>query len=121
MSKAGRNYLMYLEDILTAIRKIEKYTRNLNFEVFSSDEMIIDAVIRNFEVIGEASAKIPDNIKERYPDVEWKEAIGFGNILIHDYFGVDVEAVWDTIRKNLPGFRKNIMNVVKDERLKIKD
>jgi uncharacterized protein with HEPN domain len=116
MFKAGRNYLMYLEDILEAIKKIEKYTRNLNFEEFSSNEMIIDAVIRNFEVIGEASAKIPDHIKERYPHVEWKEAIGFRNILIHDYFGVDVEAVWDTIQKNLPGFRKNIMNVVKGEK-----
>lgn len=115
MSKVGRNYLMYIEDILMAIKKIEKYTRNLNFEVLSSDEMIIDAVIRNFEVIGEASAKIPNNIKERYPDVEWKEAIGFRNILIHDYFGVDVEAVWDTIQKNLPGFKKKIMNVVKSE------
>ena len=115
MSKVRRNYLMYLEDILMAIRKIERYTRNLNFKVFSSDEMIIDAVIRNFEVIGEASAKIPKNIKERYPDVEWKEVIGFRNILIHDYFGVDVEAVWDTIQKNLPGFRKNIMNVVESE------
>ena len=70
--------------------------------------MVIDAVLRNLEVIGEAAKNIPKNIREKYPEVEWTEAIGFRNVLIHDYFGVDIEAVWDTIKKNIPEFKNHI-------------
>ena len=115
MSKAGRDYLLFIEDILDAIRKIEKYVGNLSYEEFSNNSMAIDAVIRNFEVIGEASKNIPKKIKEKYPDIEWKEATGFRNVLIHNYFGIDVEAVWDTLLNNIPLLKKHVEEVFKAE------
>ena len=115
MSPEERDHLLFLEDILEAIAKIERYTQGLSFETFRENDMAVDAVIRNFEVIGEAVRHIPDNIKERYPDVEWKEAAGFRNILIHDYFGIDVEAVWDTMKNNIPTFKKHVIQTLTSE------
>ena len=115
MSKNSRDYLLYLEDIINAIGKIENYTQNMDFHKFSKNEIVIDAVIRNFEVIGEATRNIPEDVKERYPKVEWKEVTGFRNVLIHDYFGIDVEAVWDTLQNNLQSFKEHILKVFKDQ------
>ena len=95
--------------------KIELYTKELSFTEFCNNDMVIDAVIRNFEVIGEATKNVPKRIKESYSDVEWKEAIGFRNVLVHGYFGIDLEAVWDTIKKNIPSFRRHIVEVLKSE------
>lgn len=112
MSKRGREYILFLEDILNAIEKIQDYTENLSLEEFHNNLMAIDAVIRNFEVIGEAVNNIPPEVRENYKQVEWKEAVGFRNILIHDYFGIDVEAVWDTVAKNLPSLKKHVIKVI---------
>jgi len=78
--------------------------------------MAIDAVIRNLEVIGEAVKKIPDGIKKKYPGVEWKEAAGFRDILIHDYFRVDLKGVWDTIKNNILSFKAHILRVLRSEK-----
>lgn len=98
---------------MNSIEKIQKYTNQLSFEEFSNNDMIIDAVIRNFEIIGEAVKKIPDEIKKQYPDIEWKESAGFRDILIHDYFGIDLELVWETIQNNIPNFKKKIEDILK--------
>ena len=116
MSKEKRDYILFLEDILNALEKVENYTKNLSFTEFADNGMAVDAVIRNFEVIGEATKNVPEEIKEKYPEVEWKEATGFRNVLIHDYFGIDLEAIWDTIKKNLLPFKKHILKVLKSER-----
>jgi len=113
MSETKRDHTLFVDDILAAISKIEKYTKKTTFDEFSRNEMAVDAVIRNFEVIGEAANKIPREIKAGNPYVEWKEMIGFRNILIHDYFGVDIESLWDTIRKNIPQLKKNIIKLKK--------
>jgi uncharacterized protein with HEPN domain len=116
MSKQKRDYILFIEDVLTCIEKIERYTSNVSFEDFSGNDMAVDAVIRNFEIIGEAVKKIPEEIKKRYADVEWKEAAGFRDVLIHDYFGIDIEAVWDTVRNNIPPFKKQILKVLESEK-----
>jgi len=108
-----RDFTLFIKDILTSIEKIQRYTSKLSFEEFSNNDMIIDAVIRNFEIIGEAVKKIPDEIKKQYPDIEWKESAGFRDILIHDYFGIDLELVWETIQNNIPTFKKKIEDILK--------
>ena len=116
MPEKARQFAFYLEDILRAIDKIEKYTKDSTFEDLCKNDMAIDAVIRNLEVVGEASRNIPERIKRKYPFVEWKEATGFRNVLIHDYFGIDLESVWDTIKNNLPTFKNNITKVLEAEK-----
>jgi len=116
MSEQKRDFLLFLEDVLTSIEKIERYTKDAAFDDFSVNEMAVDAVLRNFEIIGEAVKKIPEELKNRYPDVAWKEAAGFRDVLIHEYFGLDLEAVWDTLRTNIPPFKKQVVRVFESER-----
>jgi len=114
MSK-DRDYRLFLEDILTSIQKIEKYTANLTFETFLKNDLVIDAVIRNLEIIGEAVKKLPGEIRERYSDVPWKEVAGFRDVLIHDYFGIDIGVVWRTIVEDLPFLKKHVELILKNE------
>ena len=118
MSKKRREYFLFLEDILRSIEKIERFSRGLTLEELKANDMVLDAVIRNFEIIGEAVKNVPVTIKEKYPDVEWKEASGFRDILIHDYFGIDIEAVQDTIKNNIEPFKQKIREVIKSEKQK---
>jgi len=109
MSEKDRDIILFIEDILSAIQKIEKYTSDKTASEFQKDDMALDAVIRNFEVIGEAARNIPAATQSRFPAVEWKEVVGFRNILIHNYFGVDVESVWDTVQKNIPLLKQHVL------------
>ena len=92
-----RYHKVYLEDILEAIQKIGRYTVGISFEVFSRDEKTIDAVVRNLEVIGEAVKQLPEQIRGQSPKTDWKKIAGLRDLLIHAYFGVDVEIIWDII------------------------
>ena len=98
----NRSPLIYLNDIAESIDKIQNYAEGLSYEEFCKSDMVVDAVLRNLEVIGEASSHISNEIKEAYPDVPWKLMKSMRNILIHEYFGVDLEIVWKTIRESLP-------------------
>jgi len=115
MSKQKRDYILFLQDIQSSIEKIFRYTRGMNQEKFSSNDIIIDAVIRNFEVIGEAVKHIPDEVKANYPYMEWTETVGFRNVMIHNYFGLDIEAIWDTIKNNIPLLKEHIDKVLSEE------
>ncbi|MBU0701930.1 DUF86 domain-containing protein [bacterium] len=114
MSKKKRDYILFVEDIIEMIKKIERYTHGKSFEDFSIDEMAIDAVIRNFEIIGEAANNIPKGIQQKYPYVEWKEMVGFRNVIIHDYFGINLKTVWNTVKNNIPLLKEHIIKM-KDE------
>ncbi len=74
--------------------------------------MVVDAVIRNLEIIGEATKNVPKRIRIRFPELAWKEAAGFRDVLIHDYFGMDMESVWDTLKNNIPGFKEGLKKVL---------
>jgi uncharacterized protein with HEPN domain len=91
-----------VEDILEAIARIERYVEGMTIDDFSGDEKTIDAVIRNISVIGEAARHIPPEVQERYPQVPWTEMAGMRNIVVHEYFGVSVPILWDTVKRNLP-------------------
>lgn len=115
MSKTKRDFILFIQDILNSISKIEKWTGNISFQEFSKNELLLDAVIRNLEIIGEAAKNVPSEIQTKYQEVEWKEAIGFRNILTHNYFGIDLEAVWDTIKTDLPLLKKHIEELYNSE------
>jgi uncharacterized protein with HEPN domain len=119
MSSNGRDYLLFMEDMMAAIVKIEGYVAGITADTFVLNSMVQDAVIRNFEVIGEASKNVPKRIRERYPCFEWKEAAGFRDVLIHDYFGIDVEAVWETVLKNIPTLKMHLVDVLKSETARV--
>ena len=95
-------YLIYLKDIKHSIISIEKFIEDINFEQFKSDDKTSSAVIRKFEIIGEATKKIPENIKEKFPQIPWKDIAGMRDKLIHAYSEVDLKLVWKTIQKRLP-------------------
>ena len=97
----SRDYRVYLEDILEAIRKIREFTNEVSLAALSKDAKTLDAVIRNLEVVGEAVKRLPEQVRSRQPDVEWKKIAGLRDILIHEYFGINVEVVWDVIQHKL--------------------
>lgn len=97
-----RDSKLYLADILDSGQAILSYVENLDFEQFSKDRMRHAAVVREFEIIGEAVGKLPDSMKEKHPDVPWREIKDFRNRLIHEYFGVDLRIVWNTVHQDLP-------------------
>lgn len=92
MSK--RNNQLLLEDILQSALKIQKYTINTTFEAFIENEMIIDAVLRNFEIIGEAANRLTEEFKSSNTYIDWYRIIGFRNRIAHEYFGIDLTTVW---------------------------
>ncbi|MCB1119015.1 MAG: DUF86 domain-containing protein [Chlamydiia bacterium] len=108
----SREWKFRLEDILTSIERIENYAKDLDLETFSNHTMIVDAVIRNFEIIGEASNHIPQEIRTQFTDIPWDKMLGMRNVFIHEYFGIDTPTVWYTIAKDLPPLKKSIQNLL---------
>lgn len=107
-----RSYRLFVEDILESVDKIERYVKGISYDNFVENEMIIDAVIRNLEVIGEASKNIPENIREQYTTIPWRRIIGLRNIMIHGYFGIDLSIIWEIITKNLPETKPSIVEML---------
>ena len=110
MSKRGIR--LYIEDVRDSIYKIEKYTKDLDFNTFVKDAKTIDAVVRNLSIIGEAVKNFPDELKSKYPQVPWKEIVGTRNKAIHEYFGIDEDILWKTIKEDLPPFKKQISEIL---------
>jgi uncharacterized protein with HEPN domain len=99
--------LPYLKDIVAAMDAIEKFVEGIDFDRFQNDDLISSAVIRKFEVIGEASKNIPDDVRSKYPQIPWKEMAGMRDRLIHFYFGIKFDLVWHTI-KDVPCCKSEI-------------
>lgn len=108
-----RDYKVYLEDILEAAKSIRSYATGFSFMRFSKDKKTVDAVVRNLEVIGEAVKNVPPNIRQKYPDIEWRKAAGLRDILIHEYFGIDLEIVWDIVQHKIPLLEKQIKRILR--------
>lgn len=102
---------LLIEDILTAIRKIERYTAGTTWELFRQDEKTIDAVVRNLEIIGEAARHLQDELIARQPDVPWRQIAGMRNRIVHDYVGLDLEIIWHVVRNDLPHLRSRLADL----------
>ncbi len=97
-----REWKLFVKDILESIELIEKYVENMEFDDFVKDRKTVDAVVRNFTIIGEASKNIPDNIKDKYLNVDWKGIAGFRNRIVHAYFEISNHIVWHIVKNELP-------------------
>jgi len=114
MSK--RDYRLFLEDMLEAVERIEEYTKGYSFEDFINDRKTIDAVVRNLEILGEAARNIPDEIRKEYHEIPWKRIVGLRNVVVHQYFGVDLKVIWVIISSQLPQLKDKLVEVLKSER-----
>ncbi len=113
MSKRPINLL--LNDICQAIDRIEQYIKNLSFDAFSDDQKSVDAVVRNLEIIGEAASRLPDEFKEKYSEIEWYKVVGLRHRIVHEYFGIDLEIIWQILQKDLPELRQKITRIMGSE------
>lgn len=99
MSKRDR--ILLIEDMYDAALKIKRYTEGMDYDLFLKDEKTIDAVVRNFEIIGEAANRIDEDYKLMNPQLAWNHLRGFRNRIVHEYFGIDYEIVWSIIENDL--------------------
>jgi uncharacterized protein with HEPN domain len=105
--------LAYIDHILDCIRKINEFSVGLTFDQFKENELVQDAIIRNIEIIGEASKRISSESKQTYYKIPWKEITGMRDKLIHDYMGTDVAVVWKTIKQDIPTLENLITGMLK--------
>jgi uncharacterized protein with HEPN domain len=108
---SNRPIHLLLNDIIESIDRAGEYIEGMTFEVFSSDQKSIDAVVRNLEIIGEAANRLPGEFKEKHPEVEWHKVIGLRNRIVHDYFGIDVKIVWEIMHSDLPVLRQILYRI----------
>jgi uncharacterized protein with HEPN domain len=110
MPKRDDNLL--LQDIVEAGNKIIRYTNTLSFDRFVTNEMVVDAVLRNFGIIGEAASRVSDSLQQKNPEIEWRQIKAFRNLLIHEYFGVNLSIVWDVIQNFVPDTITSIQSLI---------
>ena len=111
-----RDYRAYLEDILEAANAAQAFVAGMSREDLAEDRRTRDAVIRNLEVVGEAAKKLPAETKRSYPEVEWKKIAGLRDILIHDYFGIDLDIVWDIVQNKLPPLAAEVRRILEESK-----
>jgi uncharacterized protein with HEPN domain len=107
--------MLYIADIINSINRIEEYTGGVDYDSFLNSQMMVDAVIRNLEIIGEAAGNVPNELKDKYNEIPWQEMKGLRNVLIHEYFGVSTKIVWNIVIKEIPQVKEMILRVIQEE------
>jgi uncharacterized protein with HEPN domain len=105
---------VFLKDILGCIAKIERYLREYDFEKFQNDELLIDAVVRNVEIIGEASSNLSRDFRSKNVQIEWRQIIDTRNRIVHGYATVDMEIIWNITQNNLPALKMEIEKILEN-------
>lgn len=105
---------VYLRHILDTIERIERYVQGVGQEEFEASELLQDGGIRQLEIIGEAARRVSSDLKALYSEVPWRDIVDMRNKLIHDYFGVDVELVWMTVKRDVPALKQAVCEILKD-------
>ena len=103
-----RDVMLFIGDILESIEAIEEFSKDINKEELNSNRLKRNAIVREIEIIGEAVKNIPDNLKEKYPEIPWKKIAGLRDIIIHTYFNIDLDITWEIIKKDIPILEKQI-------------
>lgn len=109
----GKKDIVYIYHIRDSIKKIEEFSKEKIYKEFSGDDLVLSAVIRKLEIIGEASKHVSDELKKNYPAIPWQTMTDMRNFLIHGYFGVDTKTIWDTITDDIPGLKKEVLKLIK--------
>lgn len=116
MKPSDRDPILFLEDIALSMMRFQEYIRGLDFQHFKWDYKTVDAVIRNFEIIGEASKNLPIELKDKYSNIPWEEMYRLRNRISHEYFGIDYEILWEIATVHLPNNRIDILVILEKER-----
>ena len=111
----SRIYIDYLRDMLENSNRAIQFIEGMNFETFSNDEKTIYAVIRAVEIIGEATRNIPEEIRIKYPEIPWRDASNMRNKLVHRYFGINLEVIWQTLNEDLPMLANALQEIIRRE------
>jgi uncharacterized protein with HEPN domain len=98
----SRDYRVYLQDILESTAKIQLYVQDITLERLVTDSKTVDAVLRNLEIIGEAAKMVPAEIRDLAPEIDWRKLAGLRDVLIHHYFGIDLQIIWDIVTNSIP-------------------
>jgi len=114
----SRDWTFFLEDILECASNVVSYTKGMTLENFRGNRLVFDAVMRNLEIIGEAAKNLPDHATAAMPDIEWSKAAGFRDVIAHQYFGIDVNIVWDVVSNKVPVIIESAMDLLEKIRHK---
>jgi|SRR3989344_2995700 len=109
-----RNLNLFINDIMEAILSIESFSKKLNRESLSGDDLIQSAIMRKIEIIGDAVKNVPNDFRIKYPEVEWRKIAGLRDIIIHTYFDIDLDVMWEIIKRDFPRLKKQIENILKN-------